>query len=310
VVARGQCVDREALIGAARSRRVTRIRDGARGEIPVLISSMAARMVDGMRYDARHADGADRLAFLRSVPLFRRLRPEELAFLSQQARGARVPRGTVLFRQAATAGGLFAVCRGGVKLVQQPARGAPYVVRMVGPRGMVGIDALAHQPMYSVSAITLSWSETLAWSRDVMRDVMDANPHLAVGAMQLLSSRIDDLRMRYHEITSERVETRLARAIFRAYCDWTAEGGASADAERRDGVELPLARQDLADLAGMTLCTVSRLVQAWERSGILRAGRLRLTLLHPMALPLGSRNGAATAPADPPVAEGYGAPSA
>jgi len=52
------------------------------------------------------------------------------------------------------------------------------------------------------------------------------------------------------------------------------------------GVEIgfALSRQDLAELVGTTLHTVSRTLSAWDAQGIIRSGRQRVVLCRPEAL--------------------------
>jgi CRP/FNR family transcriptional regulator, nitrogen oxide reductase regulator len=44
-------------------------------------------------------------------------------------------------------------------------------------------------------------------------------------------------------------------------------------------LDMPLSRQDLAQMNGTTLETVSRTLTAWERNGIVSAGREHVTIL-------------------------------
>jgi CRP-like cAMP-binding protein len=77
---------------------------------------------------------------------------------------------------------------------------------------------------------------------------------------------------------TDRVERRVARALLRL----VQEAGRRVDA----GVEIdfPVSRQDIAEMTGTTLFTVSRLLSAWEERGIVRSGRQRIVLTKPQAL--------------------------
>ena len=77
---------------------------------------------------------------------------------------------------------------------------------------------------------------------------------------------------------TERVERRVARALLRL----VQEAGRRVDA----GVEIdfPVSRQDIAEMTGTTLYTVSRLLSSWEERGIVRSGRQRIILTTPHAL--------------------------
>ena len=59
-----------------------------------------------------------------------------------------------------------------------------------------------------------------------------------------------------------------------------------AGRKTEDGIliDFPLSRQDLAEMTGATLHTVSRLMAAWEAKGIVAGGRKRVTVRDPHAL--------------------------
>jgi CRP-like cAMP-binding protein len=49
-------------------------------------------------------------------------------------------------------------------------------------------------------------------------------------------------------------------------------------------IDIPLSRQDLAEMTGTTLYTASRTLSGWERDGIIETGRQRLVILQPFAV--------------------------
>jgi CRP-like cAMP-binding protein len=49
-------------------------------------------------------------------------------------------------------------------------------------------------------------------------------------------------------------------------------------------VDLPLSRDDIAQMTGTTLYTVSRIVSRFEREGLLEAGRQRMVIRNPHGL--------------------------
>jgi len=68
------------------------------------------------------------------------------------------------------------------------------------------------------------------------------------------------------------VERRVAHAVLRLAEQTGSKTG--------DGVALdfPLSRQDIAQMTGTTLHTVSRIVSGWEAAGWVRGGRQRLVI--------------------------------
>jgi hypothetical protein len=49
-------------------------------------------------------------------------------------------------------------------------------------------------------------------------------------------------------------------------------------------IDFPVSRQDIAEMTGTTLYTVSRLMSSWEERGILSGGRQHIVLLKAHAL--------------------------
>ena len=87
-----------------------------------------------------------------------------------------------------------------------------------------------------------------------------------------------EMQGRMGEMTGDRVEQRLARALLRL--------ARQAGRPTRDGVEFdfPITRQELAEMAGSTLHTVSRTLAAWDQQGVTGSGRRRLTIRDSRAL--------------------------
>jgi len=140
-----------------------------------------------------------------------------------------------------------------------------------------GVGAFG-DPIYPVSAEAIEPSAACAWTSAAMRQLLETEPRIALNALHFVAGRLHDLQRRYRQVTTERVERRVARAILRLVHD----AGRRVDA----GVEIdfPVSRQDIAEMTGTTLYTVSRLVSAWEQRGIIRGGRQRIVLVEPHTL--------------------------
>jgi len=54
--------------------------------------------------------------------------------------------------------------------------------------------------------------------------------------------------------------------------------------DKEAGIELAFSRQDVAEMTGTTLYTVSRLLSDWERKGVVKTGRERIQILNPHEL--------------------------
>ncbi len=111
-----------------------------------------------------------------------------------------------------------------------------------------------------------------------MQQFLEQQPRLSLNILRSVSDRLQALRLQYRQLATEKVERRLARALLTL----VRRAGTRVD----DGVllDLPLSREDVAQLTGTTMFTVSRIISRWESAGILRAGRQQLVIREPETL--------------------------
>ena len=57
-----------------------------------------------------------------------------------------------------------------------------------------------------------------------------------------------------------------------------------AKVEQGVEIDFPISRQDVAEMTGATLHTVSRILSAWEQQGLVEGGRQRIVLRDPHRL--------------------------
>jgi CRP-like cAMP-binding protein len=221
---------------------------------------------------------AEFLASLGEAPLLRGLPPEAIDEVVARATEKELATGGTLFREGEAASSSYLVMKGRVKLTQVGADGNEVLLRFAGPRETVAVLALFEGESYPVTAQAAVESLLLAWHRDVLQDLFRRHPTLAVNAMRLLSARLREVQERFRELATERVAQRIARALVRL----VRQVGRRVPAGVL--IDLPLSRQDLAELTGTTLYTVSRVLSGWESQGLLESGRERVLVKHPHAL--------------------------
>jgi CRP-like cAMP-binding protein len=143
------------------------------------------------------------------------------------------------------------------------------------PFGVVGAFG---DPTYPVTAEAVEPSTVFAWTSGTMRRLLETEPAMALNALHFVAGRLHDLQRRYRQLMTERVERRVARTLVRL----VHEAGRRVDTGFE--ISFPVSRQDIAEMTGTTLYTVSRLVSAWEAQGIVRSGRQHIVLTKPHAL--------------------------
>ncbi len=195
------------------------------------------------------------------------------AALAPVGRVRMLGRGEFLFLQGDRPGYVYLVLEGWLKVTRLGSEGSESVLHLAGPGEFVGIGtALAEGPL-PASACALMGAKVLAVPADKFRRFLLERPAAALDVIRLMARRLHELQQRFHNLSTRRAEARLASLLL------SLVGGAA------DGpVEVALSRAELAGLCGTRLYTVSRVLNGWQRAGIVRLGRRRVTVLRPEML--------------------------
>jgi CRP-like cAMP-binding protein len=167
---------------------------------------------------------------------------------------------------------------GQVKILQTSAEGFEVILHILGPGDLVGALPNLTEGTYPASGVALSDVVAYVIAARAFDALLEDHPRLAVNLLRFAAERLRATHARLREMATERVERRIARTL----------GRLASQIGRRttEGIALStlLSRQDLAEMCGTTLFTVSRTLKQWEREGILRAGREQVTILDTHAL--------------------------
>ncbi|MCK3778011.1 Crp/Fnr family transcriptional regulator [Ensifer sesbaniae] len=209
---------------------------------------------------------------VKSLPLFQKMSDPELDSLLTRATVRRVPQNEAVFEQGATADFFFLLLHGRLKVTQVTKDGQQIIVRVVNPGDLFGFARALQRSDYPGTATAAIESLVLAWPTELWNVFVEKNPHLAVNAMHTIGQRLDEAHTRIREMSTEEVERRVAHTVLRL----------AEQAGKPDGggirIDFPISRQDIAEMTGTTLHTVSRILSAWEGQGLVQGGRQKLTL--------------------------------
>jgi CRP-like cAMP-binding protein len=188
-----------------------------------------------------------------------------------EARERPLAKGETLFRQEDPAEALHMVAEGRVKLTQLTPEGQEVIVRLCAPGEVFGGIAVLDGKSYPFTALAVEPSRVLQWRRAALREMFQAVPRLEGNVLGIVGSHAREMLDRFRELATEPVPRRLARALLRL----VPNGRQATDEVVIEG----MTQQDLAETAGTTLYTVSRVLSEWEALQIVRTGRGRVHLL-------------------------------
>ncbi len=224
-----------------------------------------------------HRDERSAGSLLERVELFRNLDPSDLSRIMEAGHRRRVRAGATCFRQGAPASMFYVLVRGRVKLSQVALDGQEVVLRFVGPGQAFGGVAAFGEATYPVTSEAVEDTDILAWDGATMAALMEKYPRLALNALKFVAARYHELQVRFRQLASERAERRIARALVKLIED------AGRDVREGVRIDFPISRQDLAEMTGTTIYTVSRVLSAWEEAGIVSGGRRRQVTIRDVA---------------------------
>lgn len=211
---------------------------------------------------------------LRQVSVFQNATDEDLRLIAQHSIERSIEEGEFFFFQGDPATYFYVLVSGRAKLMQTNPAGQQVNLRTINEWQMFGaLGAVRNDATYPASAQAMENSTALAVKSDYLRELMQTRPYLSMDLMKLMTTYIQEMQERYRELATEKVERRIARALLRL--------AAQMGNKIAGGIELAFTRQDLAEMSGTTLYTVSRVLSEWERQGLVEAGRERVVIRNP-----------------------------
>jgi CRP-like cAMP-binding protein len=190
-----------------------------------------------------------------------------------------IEEGGFFFMQGDPATHAYVLVEGRVKMIQITPGGQQITLRIMTPgQTYGGIALLNPETGYPATAQAVENSIAMAWNTTHLRELAASEPSISLNTMQLMHGYITELQERQQALVTERVDQRIARVLLKL--------AAQSGKKVAEGVliDMPLTRQDVAEMSGTTLYTVSRTLSQWERSGLLKIGRERVIIREPHGL--------------------------
>jgi CRP/FNR family transcriptional regulator, nitrogen oxide reductase regulator len=215
-------------------------------------------------------------ASVQHVPLFLNISPPECREIVSAGREKEFSRHQTIYLEGDPIRQIILLKSGCVKNVQLGENGSEVILRLIGPGEVVGTVGLCTQDRHGSTAQALSACEALVWDAGVFENLSQRFLALRRNTTRILCKRLEEIEERFREISTEKVASRLSREIVRLLhqVGYRVNGA----------TKISLSREELAQLTGTTLFTVSRLLSEWDQRGIVRARREAVLVQNPQAL--------------------------
>lgn len=219
-------------------------------------------------------------SLIADLPPFAGIAHASLAPLLAQAKVSRVTKGERVFEQGEHAHSFFLLLDGTIRVVKTTPDGEQIIARFIVTGELFGLSQALGLIEYPANAVAAVDCIVLAWSNAIWAETIVQHPTFATNTYQTIGVRLQESQERVMEMATERVEQRVASAIIKL----TKQTGRNTE----DGIliDFPISRQDISEMTGTTLHTVSRLLSNWEQNGLVKSGRQKITVSKSQALEL------------------------
>ena len=216
----------------------------------------------------------ERASLLAGSELCAGLSPQEILKVASCARPKAFVRDEFLFLQGQQARCLLLIRTGTVKITQNSPTGMEVLLWMYGRGSVLGVlSEPSGGTSHPSTARAMEPCTALMWDYATLQQLVEACPRIGQNLSVVLMNRLHELEERFREVATEKVPRRLALALLRL--------SKHVGKKVHEGVEVSLSREELAQMTGTTLFTISRILSQWSRENFVASRRESVLLRDP-----------------------------
>lgn len=173
---------------------------------------------------------------------------------------------------------LGVVLEGRVKVIKHSEAGKDVVLDVISPGEMLGEVAAFNREPHPATAQAMEPTVVASIHQDDYHRLLEQYPALALKVIEEQGRRLREAQDMIKSMAVERVERRIARILLKL--------AATTGSSNEEGIviELPLTRQDIAQMAGTTVETAIRTMSKFRKKGLVQTKRSRVIILEPHEL--------------------------
>ena len=203
----------------------------------------------------------EEINFLRNVPIFAELEEKDLLRVVKLGTSQKYKKGNIVVLEQESGAALFVIITGKVKVVRMDEDGREVILSMFGPGEFFGEMSLLDGLARSASVVATVKSELFMIHRRDFLELLNEFPTVTISLLAELAMRLRKADMQIKSLSLKDAEGRVANVMLILADD--------VGIFRKGKVEiddLPL-QQDIANMAGTSRETVSRMIHLFIESG-------------------------------------------
>lgn len=199
--------------------------------------------------------------FLRNIPIFSEIDENELLQIARVGVRKKYKRGSMILLEEEVGAALFVIISGKVKVIRSDEDGREVILSILGENDFFGEMALLDGLTRSASVVAITKTELFMVHRRDFLKLLNEYPAVAISLLKELTMRLRKADTQIKSLSLKDAAGRVANVILQLADDIgkIRKGRVEID-------QLPL-QQDLANMAGTSRETISRVVHMFIRKG-------------------------------------------
>ncbi|GIW22874.1 MAG: Crp/Fnr family transcriptional regulator [Candidatus Sericytochromatia bacterium] len=211
--------------------------------------------------------------FLKDVPLFNHLNNNDLEQIANICSERFFEKGKIIFYEEDLGTSFYIIVSGQVKIVMVSNEGKEHILGLLKERDFFGEISLLDGEPRSATAIALEDTETITITRDDFTRLLRSNPDISLKIMFTLCKRLRKADKQVESLAFLSAQGRVARVIL----DLADERGEEKD--NKIVIYHRMTRQELANIAGTSRETLTRVLMDFNDNKIINIGKNRIEIL-------------------------------
>lgn len=220
-----------------------------------------------------HCSIEDQRRLLGESPFFSSLSPEEVDEVQRSFRQQHYNENDLIQVAGEAADRLSIVAAGMVKMVRPTLDGQDVLLDFLGPGEHFGSLAKLGDATYREDVTAQTPVCVLFTTAAGFQELLHRYPAVALATLEMVAGRLRSAQSVIEQLSAYPVEHRVAATLLHL---------ADKSGKEKDGhtlIDMPLSRQDIADMTGAKVETVSRIMSEFRREELIDSGRRWISVL-------------------------------
>jgi len=211
--------------------------------------------------------------YLRNVPVFEDLPPEDLEIISQVTVERKYKKNGTIFSDGEPGEGFHYVKNGKIKIIKLAADGREHIINILGPSEVFAEVLLFNKDSYPATAIAVEESCIGIIRNSELERIIISHPQVAMNIIQVMSKKLLFIQKKVKSLAFSDSYAKVAQTLELLACRHGRETCRGLE------IDVDIKRQDIANLAGTTRETASRVLSVMKKDKVLEGDERQIIII-------------------------------